>query len=230
MMQMRRLPLHRDLFTPSYSAVFLKELISTLSRGRWRSEEDTVAAAAIAIIDSMTPLERRQPALVRSASRLARIARGAGVTEREVVAFIQAADIMRRGVIPHPIKYGLSMLIAFICRRKARQSPPPRIKQSLFLIGVSSARFARIIKRPGTHRLVELDIRSASIGDDDLRCLVGLPLEKLAIADTPITDHGVDILAHCYLLRTITLRRTRVTADGLSRLRALLPKAVVNDL
>ena len=53
----------------------------------------------IAVHDSMTPLERRRPALVRDPRRLARIAKGAGRADRQVLEVLAKFDTMRRMMI-----------------------------------------------------------------------------------------------------------------------------------
>ena len=53
----------------------------------------------IAVHDSMTPLERRRPALVRDASRLARVSRGCGRPDGQVLEVLGKFDTMRRMMI-----------------------------------------------------------------------------------------------------------------------------------
>ena len=56
-------------------------------------------AKIIAVHDSMTPLERRRPALVRDPSRLARVGRGCGRPETQVLEVLGKFDTMRRMMI-----------------------------------------------------------------------------------------------------------------------------------
>ena len=53
----------------------------------------------IAVHDSMTPLERRRPALVRDASRLQRVSRGCGRPDQQVLEVLGKFDTMRRMMI-----------------------------------------------------------------------------------------------------------------------------------
>ena len=53
----------------------------------------------IAVHDSMTPLERRRPALVRDPSRLARVSRGCGRPDNQVLEVLGKFDTMRRMMI-----------------------------------------------------------------------------------------------------------------------------------
>ncbi len=53
----------------------------------------------IAVHDSMTPLERRRPALVRDPSRMVRISRGCGRSEQQVTEVLTKFDTMRRMMI-----------------------------------------------------------------------------------------------------------------------------------
>ncbi len=53
----------------------------------------------ISVHDSMTPLERRRPALVREEGRLSRISSGAGRTPRQVLEVLNKFDTMRRMMI-----------------------------------------------------------------------------------------------------------------------------------
>jgi signal recognition particle subunit SRP54 len=53
----------------------------------------------IAVHDSMTPLERRRPALVREQTRLVRISRGSGKSEKQVLEVLGKFDTMRRMMI-----------------------------------------------------------------------------------------------------------------------------------
>ncbi len=53
----------------------------------------------ISVHDSMTPLERRRPALLREPGRLARVATGAGRTEGQVMEVLGKFDTMRRMMI-----------------------------------------------------------------------------------------------------------------------------------
>ncbi|MCB9646164.1 MAG: signal recognition particle protein [Deltaproteobacteria bacterium] len=53
----------------------------------------------IAVHDSMTPLERRRPALLRDPGRLARVAKGTGRPEGQVLEVLTKFDTMRRMMI-----------------------------------------------------------------------------------------------------------------------------------
>lgn len=53
----------------------------------------------IAVHDSMTPVERRRPALVREQTRLGRISRGCGRDEKQVLEVMAKFDTMRRMMI-----------------------------------------------------------------------------------------------------------------------------------
>lgn len=53
----------------------------------------------VSVHDSMTPLERRRPALVRDPGRLARVAKGTGRTEGQVLEVLNKFDTMRRMMI-----------------------------------------------------------------------------------------------------------------------------------
>lgn len=53
----------------------------------------------IAVHDSMTPLERRRPALARDPRRLVRLAKGIGRTEAQVLEVLNKYDTMRRMMI-----------------------------------------------------------------------------------------------------------------------------------
>ncbi|MEO1334724.1 MAG: signal recognition particle receptor subunit alpha [Myxococcota bacterium] len=53
----------------------------------------------IAVHNSMTPLERRRPALIRDPSRLARVSGGCGLPEAQVLEVLSKFDTMRRMMI-----------------------------------------------------------------------------------------------------------------------------------
>jgi hypothetical protein len=68
--------------------------------------------------------------------------------------------------------------------------------------------------------LTELDLRGAPIGDADLRFLLGLPnLRTLGLRGTAITDEGLAVLGGIPL-ESLDLRGTRVTGRGLAALPA----------
>ena len=65
----------------------------------------------------------------------------------------------------------------------------------------------------------------ATLADDELRQLAKLPkLRELWLGDTEVSDAG---LAHLRSLKTLTVlevSQTKVTAEGLRRLKQLLPR------
>ena len=78
------------------------------------------------------------------------------------------------------------------------------------------------------HSLSNLWLDKTSISDDGLKCLADLNLGILSITETAITDGG---LAHLYshsTLQALELGGTKVTAAGVAKLQAALPKCKIN--
>ncbi|HJT35523.1 MAG TPA: hypothetical protein VJ783_26080 [Pirellulales bacterium] len=66
-------------------------------------------------------------------------------------------------------------------------------------------------------------------GKPELRPDAGLgKLQTLGLSDTPISDASIDVLARFAALRSVNLRRTRVTAAGAARLRQSRPDLIVH--
>ena len=72
--------------------------------------------------------------------------------------------------------------------------------------------------------LVNLDLTNTLITDVGMRHLAGMPnLRHLSIARTQITDVGLAELHLCKPLTTLVLADTSVTANGVKRIREMLP-------
>jgi WD40 repeat protein len=72
----------------------------------------------------------------------------------------------------------------------------------------------------GLRELSDLDLSANPIGNVALKWLEHLPaLEKLNLDDTQVTDAGLDHIAAMKKLTTVYLRDTRVTAEGVRRLK-----------
>ncbi|MDB5348608.1 MAG: hypothetical protein JWP89_6985 [Schlesneria sp.] len=66
-----------------------------------------------------------------------------------------------------------------------------------------------------------LDLSETEIGDEGLRFLRELPLVQIALADTKVTDEGLEQLAGATGLRSIYLDKTNIGDLGLLHLRGL---------
>lgn len=75
----------------------LLEKMPTMQPGMQPSEAEL--GRIVAVHNSMTPLERRRPALLKVPSRAARVANGAGVKAEQVEIVLQKFDAMRRMMI-----------------------------------------------------------------------------------------------------------------------------------
>lgn len=82
----------------SLGALLDRMPISAEAMGGLRPD-DRELMKIIAVHHSMTPLERRRPALVRDPGRLKRVGLGSGLGERKVIDVLNKFDVMRRMMI-----------------------------------------------------------------------------------------------------------------------------------
>ncbi|HJT30612.1 MAG TPA: hypothetical protein VJ783_01000 [Pirellulales bacterium] len=79
-----------------------------------------------------------------------------------------------------------------------------------------------------TQTIRHVYLGGCTFSDDDLTCLAGLPhLRTLILTSTPLTDAGLAHLRGLKLLTFVDLRFTRVTPEGVERLRGWLPAAKI---
>jgi hypothetical protein len=82
----------------------------------------------------------------------------------------------------------------------------------------------------GFKQLEELDLSRLPLRDDDLAAISGLRnLKSLYLSRCAITDAGLTHLRGMKQLENLELGGTQVTADGLKRLRAVLPKLKISS-
>jgi hypothetical protein len=83
----------------------------------------------------------------------------------------------------------------------------------------------------GLTRLAALHIEESSVTKEGLAHLVKLPrLERLSLYDCPVNDADLQPLEGMAQLRELSLVRTNVTEDGVARLKAALPYALIDRL
>ncbi len=75
-------------------------------------------------------------------------------------------------------------------------------------------------------KLFALDLEDAKANDAALRQFDKLPLKKLNLGDSGITDSGAEALGSCLSLETLTFRNTQITSAGLRSL-LRIPKLTV---
>jgi hypothetical protein len=88
---------------------------------------------------------------------------------------------------------------------------------SLGITRVTGAGVAELATLPA---LQTLDLSQTYFADDDLRHLAGLPVTTLGLSETGVTDAGLAHLERLPRLRFVILCGTRVTREGLERLRS----------
>lgn len=71
--------------------------------------------------------------------------------------------------------------------------------------------------------------RLAAAASGDEPASLGLPeLQTIGLSDTPVTDASIDLLSSLAALKSVNLRRTRITAGGVARLTRSRPSLVVH--
>ncbi len=100
--------------------------------------------------------------------------------------------------------------------------------------GLLPSSISRTIANPITE--VDLSITSwprenatiPSVTDSDIKVIVSLNhLQRLSLRGMPVTDEAVDQLARFRSLKHLDVRETRISEQGLSRLKAALPSCEV---
>ncbi|MBA3481520.1 MAG: hypothetical protein H0T51_06870 [Pirellulales bacterium] len=117
------------------------------------------------------------------------------------------------------------------CRVSAADVPPIaglRYLKTLYLdrAEVTDENIAALARMS---ELEELSLTYTSISDEGLARIAALPsLRTLHLTGIPITDASLGSLAHAPWLREIYIRWTKVTPDGVERLRRALPNCQIH--
>jgi hypothetical protein len=80
----------------------------------------------------------------------------------------------------------------------------------------------------GLKNFSELHAHTTQVDDAAMEHLVGLPLVKLSLIRTKITDAGLPHLKQMKALRELWLQETMVSSAGLTELRAALPQCKIH--
>ena len=120
-----------------------------------------------------------------------------------------------------------SVLSLIMQRRTAatRQAAISRVLSKGGMIGSDGNQSVTEVIFAGQRGDVDL---AATITDADLEILRDFPgLQKLDLTGRPITDAAVPSISELANLRVLKMGGTRLTDDGVSRLRAALPSCVI---
>jgi hypothetical protein len=122
---------------------------------------------------------------------------------------------------------GAALLSWFVQRRDAaaKQSAVSRVLSKGGMIGSDRNQTVTEVIFAGQRGDVDL---AATVTDDDLDNLSAFPgLQKLDLSGRPITDAAIPSISRLTRLRVLNVRDTRITDDGILRLRAALPSCVI---